>query len=252
MKLCFGENLRNYRLQKGLTQEQFAEMMDVSPQTISRWETGVAFPDVIFLVGIAMYFEVSVDTLLGMNELCDAKALDEIHCCIHNLVQEERYSEAVEIVKNSLKIYPNNSGLLIELCELSVLTGDTDEAIVASEEVLRRGDLSMKSKSTVTVSLLYAYLRDNRKEDATRLLQTLPHMWESREWMSAELHDGEEYTIALKGMIKQLLGFCFEKITSSTRRQYGVMPTYIQLGMNVDLNENTELVLNTIQEFLGV
>lgn len=67
MTFHLGENLRTYRLQKGLTQEQVADVFGVSPQAISRWENSTAYPDVTLLPGIAMYFDVSLDTLLGMD-----------------------------------------------------------------------------------------------------------------------------------------------------------------------------------------
>ena len=46
MKLNFAENLRKLRRERGFTQEQLAEKMGVSFQTVSRWETGVVYPDI--------------------------------------------------------------------------------------------------------------------------------------------------------------------------------------------------------------
>ncbi len=251
MKLCFGENIRNARLQKGMTQEQVADVFGVSPQAISRWENGSAYPDVTLLPGIAMYFDVSLDTLLGMDKLRDADAVNEIHCRVHTLVSEQRYTEAVTLIKDSLKRYPNNSGLLIELCEVLSQTDNTDEAIAVSERVLKMSDISMKARSTVTANLLFLYLRADRKQDAELLLQTLPHVWESREMLKAELCDNAEYTEVLKAMIKQLLCFCHAKIEARSTRQYGVTPLYIQLGMNVNTDVDAETMLNAIREFIS-
>ncbi len=250
MKFRLGENLRTYRLQKGLTQEQVADVFGVSPQAISRWENSTAYPDITLLPGIAMYFDVSLDTLLGMDKLRDADAINEIHCRVHTLVSEQRYAEAATLIKDSLKRYPNNSGLLIELCEALSQTNNTDEAIAVSERVLKLSDISMKARSTVTANLLYLYLRANRKQDAELLLQTLPHVWESREMLKAELCNDAEYAEALKAMIKQLLCFCYAKIETCPTRQYGVTPPYIQLGMDVNTDADTETMLNVIREYL--
>ncbi len=251
MTFHLGENLRTFRLQKGLTQEQVADVFGVSPQAISRWENGSAYPDVTLLPGIAMYFDVSLDTLLGMDKLRDTNAVNEIHRRVHTLVSEQRYTEAVSLIKDSLKRYPNNSGLLIELCEVLSQTDNTDEAIAVSERVLKMSDVSMKARSTATANLLYLYLRTNRKQDAELLLQTLPHVWESRELLKAELCDNAEYTEALKATIKQLLCFCHAKIKARSTRQYGVTPSYIQLGMGVDTDADVETMLNVIQEFVS-
>ncbi len=252
MTFHLGENLRRFRLQMGLTQEQVADVFGVSPQAISRWENGSAYPDVTLLPGIAMYFDVSLDTLLGMDKIRDADAVNEIHRRVHTFVLEQRYAEAETLIKDRLKRYPNNSGLLIELCEVLSQMDNTDEAVAISERVLKLSDISMKACSTVTANLLYLYLRADRKQDAELLLQTLPHVWESREMLKAELCDNAEYAEALKATIKQLLRFCYSKIEARSLRQYGVTPLYMQLGMdvNTDADTDTETMINVIREFI--
>lgn len=56
-------NLRRLRLSKNLTQEQAAEMLQVSPQSVSRWECGSTFPDVMLLPQIARLYAVTIDDL---------------------------------------------------------------------------------------------------------------------------------------------------------------------------------------------
>ena len=68
MKLNFAENLRKLRRERGFTQEGLAEKMGVSFQTVSRWETGVVYPDIELLPEIADFFEVRVDELLGCTK----------------------------------------------------------------------------------------------------------------------------------------------------------------------------------------
>lgn len=57
------QNLRRLRLMKGLTQEQAAEALHVSAQSVSRWECGSTFPDVMTLPEIARLYAVTVDDL---------------------------------------------------------------------------------------------------------------------------------------------------------------------------------------------
>lgn len=59
----FAANLRKLRLEKQLTQEQAAEQLGVSAQSVSRWETGATFPDVMLLPQIARLYGVLVDDL---------------------------------------------------------------------------------------------------------------------------------------------------------------------------------------------
>ena len=59
----FSKNLRKMRLEKKLTQEQVAEKLGVSAQSVSRWETGATFPDVMMLPEISRLYGVLVDDL---------------------------------------------------------------------------------------------------------------------------------------------------------------------------------------------
>lgn len=55
--LKLGENLKKFRLQRELTQEQLADVLGVSAQAVSRWENGTTYPDITLLPTIASYFE---------------------------------------------------------------------------------------------------------------------------------------------------------------------------------------------------
>ena len=61
----FDENLRAFRKQKEFSQEYLAEKMNVSRQTISKWDNGTAMPDLKKLTDLASLFDVSMDELLG-------------------------------------------------------------------------------------------------------------------------------------------------------------------------------------------
>jgi len=62
-----GEKIKELRKSKGITQEQLADMLVVSSQAVSKWETGVANPDLALIPDLAKMFEVSTDELLGVD-----------------------------------------------------------------------------------------------------------------------------------------------------------------------------------------
>lgn len=68
MSCKIGEKIRLLRLQNKMTQEQLADHLGVSYQSVSRWENGVTYPDIEFLPAIAKYFSVAVDDLFGQDE----------------------------------------------------------------------------------------------------------------------------------------------------------------------------------------
>lgn len=82
----FDENLRVFRKQKEFSQEYLAEKMNVSRQTISKWENGTAMPDLKKLTDLASLFDVSMDELLGTSAP-DYKTSESDNTELENLKQ---------------------------------------------------------------------------------------------------------------------------------------------------------------------
>ena len=62
--MAFSENLQFIRTQAGVTQEQLAEQLGVSRQSVSKWESGLSFPEMETLLRICDLYDVNLDTLL--------------------------------------------------------------------------------------------------------------------------------------------------------------------------------------------
>lgn len=63
--MTFGDQLKKARKDKELTQEELAEKLNLSRQTILRWEKNQVFPDISNLKTVAQVLDVSLDYLLG-------------------------------------------------------------------------------------------------------------------------------------------------------------------------------------------
>ena len=59
-----GKNIKKNRSQKGITQDQLAEHLNVTRQAVSNWENGKTQPDIETLTAIAAYFGISVEDLI--------------------------------------------------------------------------------------------------------------------------------------------------------------------------------------------
>ena len=68
MDMTIGKRIALLRKEKGLTQEELAKYMDVSPQAVSKWENDQTCPDISALPKLAKLFGVSVDELLEGKE----------------------------------------------------------------------------------------------------------------------------------------------------------------------------------------
>ena len=84
--MAFGETLTALRKTRGLSQEQLAEELDLTRQTISKWELNQSTPDIEYILRLSNFFEVSTDYL----------------------IKGEETAKAGEPVKNSEQVFPTN------------------------------------------------------------------------------------------------------------------------------------------------
>ena len=61
------EKLVQFRLAKGVTQDELAQNLSISNKTVSKWENGASMPDLPMLVELAKYFDVPADALLDLS-----------------------------------------------------------------------------------------------------------------------------------------------------------------------------------------
>ena len=74
----FPEKLLTLRKAKGMTQEQLAEKLDVTRQSISKWESGQAVPELEKIAALSTIFDVTTDYLLKSSEIDDLSVKTEM------------------------------------------------------------------------------------------------------------------------------------------------------------------------------
>ncbi len=106
MNNIFSENLKKLRVQKNLTQEQVAEVLGVSTQTISRWECNTTCPDIMLLPEIARLYCVTVDDLFKENSSAYENYAQRLASVYEITHKSEDYLNA-DMEFNKLKEYGN-------------------------------------------------------------------------------------------------------------------------------------------------
>lgn len=101
--MTIGEQVQNLRVQKGLTQEALAEMLEVSRQSVSKWELGQAVPDVDKIIRMSELFNVSTDTILLRNAEQKAVYKNPLHLGSVYLVVKD-FEKSVEFYEAFLNI----------------------------------------------------------------------------------------------------------------------------------------------------
>lgn len=111
----FSENLKKLRRQKDMTQEQLAEYLNISSQSVSKWETNLTLPDITLLPILANIFNVSSDTLLGIDITVRDMRIKEINTEAVNCELQGHLNESEKILRAGLKEYPNSYSLMTSL-----------------------------------------------------------------------------------------------------------------------------------------
>ena len=96
-----GKKIKSLRLGSSMTQEQLATRLGISPQAVSKWESGTNMPDVQMLPDLAVTFGVSIDELFDMS---DSKRLDRIENMLNldnvRFIPEEDFHRAEQDLKD--------------------------------------------------------------------------------------------------------------------------------------------------------
>lgn len=117
--MTLGENITKFRKEKRMTQEMLADSLGVTFAAVSKWERGVATPDLDLIISMATIFQVSVDTLIGY-EMKD-NSIKEAEKRVNECIKEMKYQEAVQICNSMLARYPNNFYVVYNTAEVYYL-----------------------------------------------------------------------------------------------------------------------------------
>ncbi|MCI8441460.1 MAG: helix-turn-helix domain-containing protein [Provencibacterium sp.] len=189
--LYLAENLKKYRTLKNLTQEDIAEYLNITPQSVSKWERGECYPDITFLPALANILETSVDLLIGMDTIRAEQTRYHIHQTANEFQKKGQYQQAEKVYRDALLIYPNKPGMILGLAGALALQGKSREAV----ELIERGlplSVNEKQKATMRAVLCFLYLKCGRGEEANALASTLAHTRESREVIQPLIAKGME------------------------------------------------------------
>ena len=100
--LYLSENLKRLRIMHDLTQEDIAEFLNITPQSVSKWERGESYPDITFLPALANILETSIDALIGMDVIRSEQTRYNIHKTANEFQQKGDYQSAEKVYRDAL------------------------------------------------------------------------------------------------------------------------------------------------------
>lgn len=199
MSLLIGENIKRMRRERNLTQEELAAHFGISFQSISKWERGDGYPDIAMLPALANYFEISIDELFSMSEIEKNNQYSEINRRWEENNKRGLHQENVALMRQSLKTFPNNALLLVQLStSLEKLDGTNEEklrylreSIAVQEQILHYGEDSEVRGATL-FNICFTYWKVGEYDKALETAKKLPNLYKARENALVYFLQGEE------------------------------------------------------------
>ena len=218
-ELLIGQRIKQFRKKKDLTQEEMAGHLNISFQTISKWERGESYPDITMLPALANYFEVTIDELIGMDEINSSEKIENLVRQWEINREKGKHWENIQLMKNALKMYPNDPLLLVQLsASLERMDGSETEkrkylkqSIEIQERILQTAPDS-EIRGSVLFNIAISYKNYGDYEKAIEYAKKLPNFYKTRE--SALLYiieDSEEKRKIAELAVKELseiLSYC--------------------------------------------
>ena len=184
-----GEIIAKLRKDSGFTQEQLANMIGMSAQTVSKWETGTTMPDIMLLPIIADVFNTDIDSLFGRITKNSAKKLskENLHEELYNAFFEKLQqfwndeesnvdiAECARKTRQYLKEHPESKTMVLCNLEGNGVYADSDIALAFNKN---REDISklldddsawtvLKRFSDGETKNVYKFILENREKSFT-------------------------------------------------------------------------------------
>ena len=176
-----GNKIRELRVNKGLTQEQLATALNLSPQAISKWETGGGYPDVATLPVLAGYFGVSLDAMFEYDP-------EEIEEKIQKVLYSSRgglfgSDQSIQILLDGIAAYPSGYILKRELLWHYAERINRGEGSDLVEKALILGQqiIAECQDSFITLGVMGdmadIYVNTGRYEEGKKLIESMPYRY---------------------------------------------------------------------------
>ena len=175
-----------------------ADYLNISYQAVSKWENGLALPDITLLPQLANFFGVTADELLGVTKPEQSEELTQYEKQYFKFGREGKVLEKIALCHEVLKKYPRNYQWMLNLAY----------GLVSYSATKEQKEYSKEHKFT---------------EEAIKLAESMPDMLLSREALLSRIYKGEECLKQdqqnLSNMIDWCAGIIYEMACRSDLKQ---------------------------------
>lgn len=166
MNKNIGSNIKGLRQRANMTQNMLAEKLGVSFQSVSRWETGATLPDITLLPNIASVFDVTIDSLFGINTNEADKRIEEFYDCRR---KGYTHKQLIEKAREICREFPKEREPKYNLFKLlsSPLSDEKEirDGIKLGYELINQSTFDGDWRKTVIVSDMTAILPEEELDE---------------------------------------------------------------------------------------
>ncbi len=238
MNKALGNRIKDLRKAKGFTQEEFADLIGISFQAVSKWERGESYPDITYLPAISRILNISIDELLGNTATCCENEIEH-YLAIYDEYTFENQNEIYSQFEKAAKLYPNDLRIQIRYMDLinKVCARITAEQFEnkdfdAFDKESKRieylyylinnkctdDSIRLWAKRIMCEHLMYRYdcrgFNENDITEYEKILNTLPSLYETREYVSLMKKDISIWYSLRENVINELLFILLRTLVS--------------------------------------
>jgi len=216
--MSIGTTIKQLRRGRDLTQEELAEVLGVSAKAVSQWENDRTAPDLSQIPAICTYFDISADTLLGIDTAQRRAVRDEMFASAQNLAQMGHHREAAEAFAAALARFPEDFAIMTFLNYSEFVC--ISQGLYPAEEARERRDACIRRNERILAactddnlrypaiaSLAKCYAEDGDKARAEGMVGRLPDMADARNFVMPTIVSGNDRIQAEQWLLFDVLHY---------------------------------------------
>lgn len=230
-----GSKIKELRTAENLTQEKLAEELNVSFQSISRWENGISTPDISLIPTIARFFGVSTDYLFGLHDEEAETEKIELETAYWDYRKDGNLDEAYEVMQKARKLFPRDLHFCTNLAEvMDLFEGGNSGQISAyinenfSEQIhslcQRVVEESKNEKDRAKALSLLAgyYMKSGNAAEAIKIANSMTDFKHSKELLLGEILSSNDKKKQLQENIMAMAEYISDTLVKiAFQKEYG-------------------------------
>ncbi len=204
MNITIGRRMRELRASKKITQEQLATHLGLTVQAVSKWEREDGYPDITLLPAIASFYGISVDSLLGVDEIERQKKLQEY---TERSKCQRSASERIAVWREACQEFPNEPTVLHNLAFALRSEGidqHSEELIYLGKRLLKEATQSGEYFGAIN-HLSRAYMSQGNEDEARRYAAMAGRYIGTENQLLIQILEGEEAASICRWNIETLV-----------------------------------------------